>query len=272
MGSKVLDQRSALTLSEVVACFDSNAPTRDRELQENGDAAYRALQYHIVRLLRCTFDGKAGLKVLDAGCGVGMLTRYMADRGLGVTAVDPSRLSIRFAQRRNRDCDVRVSSLEALAETERGQFDAVVANQVLQCVPDLTAFLAGAWRVLRPGGALIISLPDPETYLAGRSDVARFVAHEDRPYAIRFRIRGGAFHPSKYWYFQRSLFTYLNALGGVGFRLVRAEQPERVGHGRERDTVFLVAVASLTPSIETESDSRRGGGRREDSALRKIFS
>jgi ubiquinone/menaquinone biosynthesis C-methylase UbiE len=105
----------------------------------------------------------AGARVLDAGCGEGVLSCLMAERGAHVTAVDYSRPNIEAARARaaalGPPCDriaFDVGDAENLPFPDRS-FDCVVSNHVLEHIPDFRRGIAELHRVT--AGAAIIAVP-----------------------------------------------------------------------------------------------------------------
>ncbi|XP_072525007.1 ubiquinone biosynthesis O-methyltransferase, mitochondrial [Salminus brasiliensis] len=109
----------------------------------------------------------SGLRVLDIGCGGGLLTEPLARLGADVLGIDPVQDSVRTAELhlshdpglygrvRYRDC-----SLEELAEEEEQEkegFHAVVASEVLEHLADLDTFIHCCHQILKPGGSLFIT-------------------------------------------------------------------------------------------------------------------
>jgi 2-polyprenyl-6-hydroxyphenyl methylase/3-demethylubiquinone-9 3-methyltransferase len=96
-----------------------------------------------------------GRRVLDAGCGGGLVARELAAAGAEVVGVDRSLGSLGVARRAT---PARFSPaqgrLERLPFADAG-FDAVVAADVLEHLPDLPAVVAELARVLRPGGSFL---------------------------------------------------------------------------------------------------------------------
>jgi 2-polyprenyl-3-methyl-5-hydroxy-6-metoxy-1,4-benzoquinol methylase len=95
--------------------------------------------------------------LLDVGCGRGDLGAAFARRGWRVSGVDPSAEACAAARRQG--VDARPGTLESV-EFEAGSFDAVVMSHSLEHVPDPRAELARIHRLLRPGGSILISLPN----------------------------------------------------------------------------------------------------------------
>jgi 2-polyprenyl-6-hydroxyphenyl methylase / 3-demethylubiquinone-9 3-methyltransferase len=97
----------------------------------------------------------AGLKLLDIGCGGGILAEPLARLGATVTGIDPGAENIaaasRHAQAMGLQIDYRAMTIEALAETGAA-FDAVIASEVIEHVTDPPLFVASAAACLAPGG------------------------------------------------------------------------------------------------------------------------
>jgi len=95
--------------------------------------------------------------VLDVGCGRGDLGAALVRRGWHVTGIDPSEQACAVA--RTRGVQAEVATLESASFREE-MFDAVVMSHSLEHVPAPRADLARAHRLLRPGGLLLISVPN----------------------------------------------------------------------------------------------------------------
>ena len=108
----------------------------------------------------------AGKRVLDAGCGVGYGTSYVAEHGAGhVTGVDIDPESIAYAEQRYAAPNVtfRVGDLRTLG-LAAASFDTVVSFEVIEHLREQEAFVDELARVLRPEGVLVLSTPNaPET-------------------------------------------------------------------------------------------------------------
>ena len=134
---------------------------------------------------------KAADKVLDLGCGTGVLTRMIADlldSGSGGYAVgiDAAARMIHLARKRrgSEECRFEVAAAEELP-FENDLFDAVVSSLFFHHVPlDLKeAALREAWRVLRPGGKLVIAdMHIPTTWMG------KVVSHVSRWFFLQPQI------------------------------------------------------------------------------------
>ncbi|GAB2657210.1 bifunctional 2-polyprenyl-6-hydroxyphenol methylase/3-demethylubiquinol 3-O-methyltransferase UbiG [Arenimonas aestuarii] len=103
----------------------------------------------------------AGARVLDVGCGGGLLSEAMAASGARVTALDLSPELIEVARlhllESGLDVDYRLQSVESLADQAPGSFDAVTCMEMLEHVPDPGSVLRACARLLKPGGVLLLS-------------------------------------------------------------------------------------------------------------------
>jgi 2-polyprenyl-6-hydroxyphenyl methylase/3-demethylubiquinone-9 3-methyltransferase len=101
-----------------------------------------------------------GLTVLDVGCGGGLVAEPLARLGARVTGIDPTVDSIAVAQRhaaaQGLDIDYRTAAVEDLV-TAGETFDAVTCLEVVEHVPDPASFVVDLGKLVRPGGAVVLS-------------------------------------------------------------------------------------------------------------------
>ncbi|MCF6200122.1 MAG: bifunctional 2-polyprenyl-6-hydroxyphenol methylase/3-demethylubiquinol 3-O-methyltransferase UbiG [Hyphomicrobiaceae bacterium] len=101
-----------------------------------------------------------GLKILDIGCGGGLLCEPMTRMGASVTGVDPAHKTIEAAKSHavemGLDIDYRATRAEELLASGE-QFDVVVNMEVIEHVPDVPAFVKLTSDLLRPGGLMLAS-------------------------------------------------------------------------------------------------------------------
>jgi 2-polyprenyl-6-hydroxyphenyl methylase / 3-demethylubiquinone-9 3-methyltransferase len=102
----------------------------------------------------------AGLRVLDIGCGGGLVAEPLTRLGAQVTGIDPGSDTIAtaraHAQSQGLVIDYRVTTIEQIAASGE-TFDCVTCLEVVEHVFDVGAFLASAAQAVRPGGLLIVS-------------------------------------------------------------------------------------------------------------------
>ncbi len=113
----------------------------------------------------------AGLDVLDAGCGPGWYTCWLAEQGARVVGIDLSGRMVEIARRRLADelrpaararaRVARVSVSDLRGELADAAFDLIVSSLVIHYVEDLHAMFREWARVLRPGGTCVLSTHHP---------------------------------------------------------------------------------------------------------------
>lgn len=103
--------------------------------------------------------GLAGRRVLDVGCGGGLLSEGMARRGAQVIGIDlaPGALEVArlHALEAGVTVDYRQVAAEELVDTERGAFDLVTCLEMLEHVPDPAQVVQALAQLVRPGGDVI---------------------------------------------------------------------------------------------------------------------
>lgn len=121
---------------------------------------------HVLNPLRCDFLAKyqplGGAKILDVGCGGGLLSETMAMRGAHVVGIDLAQPLIAIAQEHcaktpGLTIDYRQQSVESVAEEMPEYFDTVACMEMLEHVPDPQAIIAACVACLKPGGWLVMS-------------------------------------------------------------------------------------------------------------------
>jgi 2-polyprenyl-6-hydroxyphenyl methylase / 3-demethylubiquinone-9 3-methyltransferase len=102
----------------------------------------------------------AGLRLLDIGCGGGLVAEAMARLGFAVTGIDAGVEAISSARAHSEGMglhiEYRASTVEALA-AQREEFHTVVALELLEHVADRNAFYTALGKLVRPEGALIVA-------------------------------------------------------------------------------------------------------------------
>lgn len=102
-----------------------------------------------------------GLRLLDIGCGGGLLSEPMTRLGFQVTGVDASEKNIAtaatHAAEQGLSIDYRASTAEALLEAGEPPFDVILNMEVIEHVADPAAFVQDCARLLKPGGLMIVA-------------------------------------------------------------------------------------------------------------------
>lgn len=151
--------------------------------------------------------GLKGKKVLDVGCGGGILAESMALRGAEVTGIDMGEAPLSVARlhllETGAKVDYRQITAEQLAEQMPGQFDVVTCMEMLEHVPDPGSVIAACAKMVKPGGQIFFSTinRNPKSYMfaivgaeyllrmlpKGTHDFAKFI----RPSELESWIRHG---------------------------------------------------------------------------------
>ncbi|MDQ5918381.1 MAG: 2-polyprenyl-6-hydroxyphenyl methylase / 3-demethylubiquinone-9 3-methyltransferase [Pseudomonadota bacterium] len=152
------------------------------ELQKFSDLAHRWWDpnsefrpLHEINPLRLDWIDRhaavSGKKILDVGCGGGILSESMAARGATVTGIDLSEKALGVARlhllESGRSVDYRHISAEELATQEAGQYDIVTCMEMLEHVPNPASTIASCAALVKPGGHVFFSTinRNPKAYL-----------------------------------------------------------------------------------------------------------
>lgn len=120
---------------------------------------------HQINPLRLAFieshTSLTGARVLDVGCGGGILSEAMARAGAHVTGIDLAEKSLTVARLHALEHEVeieyRYQPVEELADDEPGSFDVVTCMEMLEHVPSPDRVIAACARLLKPGGTVFFS-------------------------------------------------------------------------------------------------------------------
>jgi len=129
-------------------------PTRLKRLDRAFGLRMRTLAVHRAA-------GNTPGRLLDVGCATGVFLDGMRRRGWQVQGVEPSTYAVRYARERF-GLDVFEGLLEAAA-LPTASFDAITMWDVLEHVHEPRPVLSELARLLRPGGILVLSLPNPDS-------------------------------------------------------------------------------------------------------------
>jgi 2-polyprenyl-6-hydroxyphenyl methylase/3-demethylubiquinone-9 3-methyltransferase len=113
----------------------------------------------------------SGRKVIDIGCGGGILAESMARKGADVTGIDLSEKALKVADLHSLESGVQVRyqliAAEDMAAQEAGQYDVVTCMEMLEHVPDPASIVRAAATLVKPGGHVFFSTlnRNPKAYL-----------------------------------------------------------------------------------------------------------
>jgi len=182
----------------------------------------------------------AGKRVVDVGCGGGILAESMARRGASVLGIDLSVKPLRVAELHAAESGVRVDyrevSAEALADERPGDFDVVTCMEMLEHVPDPAQTVAACAKLARPGGWLFFSTlnRNPKSFLfaiVGAEYLLRLLPHGTHEYEKFIR-------PSELAQFARAANLDIAELTGVTYNPLT----KHFAMSRDADVNYMMAV------------------------------
>ncbi len=130
---------------------------------------------HDINPLRTNFiDGHvalAGKTVLDVGCGGGILSEGMSQRGATVTGIDMGAAPLKVAKLHALESELHIDyqqiTVEELAEQQPESFDVVTCLEMLEHVPDPSSIIQACYKLCKPGGQVFFSTlnRNPKSFL-----------------------------------------------------------------------------------------------------------
>ena len=209
--------------------WDAKAAFWDALHGDSGNVFHRRLvEPSVLQLLEL----RAGERVLDVGCGNGVLARTMERQGVNVLAVDFSARMIDLARRRGGNIDYRVvdaTDENALLALGISSFDAVTCSMALMDMPVIAPLFRASSRLLRRGGRFVFETMHPAfnsnnpVFLHEKSDKDGVVSDA---YAVKIydyldmppvKGAGAPGEPTPHSYYHRSLQDLLGDAFAAGF-------------------------------------------------------
>jgi SAM-dependent methyltransferase len=163
-------------------------------------------------------------RVLDAGCGNGRFSKYAADLGVVVKAVDIDKECVEITK--NRGIDARYGNITNLPFNSN-IFDYFVCSMVLMNVKNFSKGLKEFYRVLERKGRGLIAITHP---IMG-------VANYNQEHIIEIPFKGGKVRD-----IHRPLSTYVNSICGTGMSIVGIEEPITNIPGFPKNEYLLIKV------------------------------
>ena len=136
---------------------------------------------------------RRGDQVLDAGCGSGVFAFEAARLGGRVAAFDASEKMIGLCRAKQTELGTEIAFMQARLEDERApaSYDVVLCSSVLEYVADFDAALGALARLLRPGGRLLVSVPNADSLYRGFERLAfRSIRRPSYLAHVRHRLSG----------------------------------------------------------------------------------
>jgi SAM-dependent methyltransferase len=104
-------------------------------------------------------EARAGVRMLDLGCGAGEFAAIAAASGAELIGVDVAEAALERARRRAPELDFRRTPVDGPLEFADAAFDLVWASEVIEHIADTAPWLSEVRRVLAPGGRLLLTTP-----------------------------------------------------------------------------------------------------------------
>ncbi|MCD6026400.1 MAG: bifunctional 3-demethylubiquinol 3-O-methyltransferase/2-polyprenyl-6-hydroxyphenol methylase [Solimicrobium sp.] len=162
-----------------------------------------------------------GKKVIDVGCGGGILSESMAKKGAVVTGIDLSEKALKIADLHSLESELTIRyqkiAAEQMAEQEAGIYDVVTCMEMLEHVPDPSSIISACAKLAKPDGFVFFSTlnRNPKSYLyailgaeyllqmlpKGTHDYAKFITPAELSQSVRragldlFSLRGLSYNP-----------------------------------------------------------------------------
>jgi SAM-dependent methyltransferase len=169
-----------------------------------------------------------GLRVLDAACGPGLYADVLLRSGAQVSGFDASALMVELARRRLGDrADLRIAVLGRRLPYADAAFDRVVCALAIHYVADRSAAFAELFRVLRPGGVLVLSKQHPTDDWLRKGG-----SYFDRVLETDLWDFPGGRQEVRFW--REPLSDLCGAATGAGFVIERLDEPRPAPSMRER--------------------------------------
>lgn len=201
----------------------------DRDIARPGSYRTHLITGALTELLEDVKDRK----ILDAGCGNGFFTNWLAGRGAAVEGVDGSEEMIMIARASYPELEFAVADLTKPIGKEPGSYDYILANMLLMHMNNFSTFMTDAYKLLKPEGRLIFSILHPcfnePTSKLYKSLWDKIIGA--KPSALSYDYYQGqqgryeSHMKSKLTHYHRTLEEYSKELSAAGFAITQIIEP-----------------------------------------------
>ena len=238
--------RSELTDEFLKDSWNLNASVRHEQLVNKLDISFwRVLLPKIQETIRA-MDNSSTFRLLDVGCGTGVLSDALSKQVAQVVGIDPSDASIRKAEEEfgmSEELSFHCVPIEEFSEQCKTRFDCIVAHMSLQTAKRLDRALVSMNKLLKENGALIITIPHPAFNQIRKRKLfpkSKYNYLEAAFYKVPFTItKDRRPLPSLVPYFHRPIQEYAQVIHESGFVIQRILEP-----GPNQETADLYPIGA----------------------------
>lgn len=215
----------------LIDAWDNNAVYRHNQILRGVDITFNEiLTPYFVEFLK-RHKSYPALKVLDVGCGSGILTNIISDQVKRITAIDHSCVSVQVAKEYSKKENINFQCEAIENFSLENNYDVVIANMTFHSVENIEKAIKNIYISLKSNGLLIFSIPHPryypererlrDTFGSTGYEYSKLSFHRI-PFTISLEA---APLPSLIPYFHRPVAYYENLLSKTGFWITELETP-----------------------------------------------
>lgn len=215
-----------------------------RQIPEDSHWWFASRTRALNAVIRPLLPQKPDFRLLDVGCGAGNMIHHLSEYGqVKGLEIDPRPVKMAL----ERGYDVEQFDVTKPMPFDEGTFDAVTALDVIEHNEDDMAILADAYRVLKPGGHIIITVPAFMWLWSHNDDInahiRRYTAAE-----LRQKLTKTGFTPRRVSY--NNFFVFPLAAGVIMLRRGAKAEPELASHHLSEEE-YQVELEPASPLVNT---------------------
>jgi len=180
-----------------------------------------------------------GKHILDYGCGPGIISKRLVEKGAQVIGVDSIEKTIKLAKK---NVDNAKFYTEEDYKQQTAYYDAALLLFVIctnQKDSIISEVLSNIYKELKPGGKLIILEPHPDAHNHGFLSVQRKIDNPQNGSPVKVKLGGMTTEFYDYW---RSKEFYMESLKKAGFKKIEILEPLAQGKGWKDETIYPPAI------------------------------
>jgi 2-polyprenyl-3-methyl-5-hydroxy-6-metoxy-1,4-benzoquinol methylase len=208
--------------------WDQIAQHRHHQLLSGEDHTFNEILLPQIIEILDSLGNLSNFKVLDIGCGTGVMTEILSHQVNEIIGIDPSQKSISIANSYIEGCiNTRLEcvSIEDFAEDHKEEFDLAIAHMTLHAIEDIGKAISGVSTILKMNGWFLFSILHPCFWHIIKSNMIdnNFKYHIPSPQKNTFQFTDG-FQADVPW-FHRPLSVYCSTLRFNGLSIVDMSEP-----------------------------------------------